>query len=409
MSDLIKLDLGEGWQQNRNNGEHTKPTKLPIGILSKYCQSIPNLRFNQLTKKVEINSKPIDSSDIDYLYVDIEESGWEIGKIAARDTFVRAAKKNQYHPIKEYLEYVEKSDIKAINPDKLATKYLRTSNDLYDAMLKATLLGSVKRIFENGCQFDYVCILKGQQGIKKSTFWRILSGGYFNSSMPTGEGKDLLQQIGSSWFFALEELDSVTKSFMSGKLKNLITTREDNYRPPYGCSPDSFPRSSIFVGTTNSDVFLCDETGSRRFWTINLPQNYSQNCETLPIELLERERDGIFKGIMQCYRQKQKPMLPKEFERLSILENTKYKDDHPFKFQALEKIKEKVREGKFNKSFSSREIFEETSLRLAKDVSKEDLRQMGIVLKELGCISAKREKGERKWRIPSDWSPNSVQ
>ena len=35
--------------------------------------------------------------------------------IAARDAFVRQAKKDQYHPIREYLEFVEKADIEEIN------------------------------------------------------------------------------------------------------------------------------------------------------------------------------------------------------------------------------------------------------------------------------------------------------
>ena len=157
---------------------------------------------------------------------------------------------------REYLEFVKRQILK--NQSKVATNFVDA--ELYDAMPGNIDWGSQKN-FDNGCQFDYVCVLKGQQRIKKSTFWKILSGGHFNSSMPSGEGKDLLQLIGTTWFFGLEELDSVTKSFMSGKLKNLITSREDNYRPPYGSSPDKFP--SHFVGTTNSDIFLCDETGRR--------------------------------------------------------------------------------------------------------------------------------------------------
>jgi len=407
MSNLIKLNLKEGWDINSRTNE-PKAKDLPIGIFAKNLRKIPNLRFNQLTKKVEVDGKPIESNDLDLLYIDIQEKGWDIGKIAARDAFVRQAKKDQYHPIREYLEFVEKADIEEINPNKLATSYLGTNAELYDAMLKATLIGAVKRIFDNGCQFDYVCVLKGQQGIKKSTFWKILSGGHFNSSMPSGEGKDLLQLIGTTWFFGLEELDSVTKSFMSGKLKNLITSREDNYRPPYGSSPDKFPRSSIFVGTTNSDIFLCDETGSRRFWTIELPQNYSFKGETLPIMQLEKDRDGIFKGIMKCFRDGEQPMLPMELERQSRLENSKYRDDHPFKYQALERIKTRKSASCFT-PFTAREIFSETTLRTAREITKEDLRQMGIVLKELGCTKAKRKNGERYWEIPQEWSLDEVQ
>ena len=125
-------------------------------MFAKNLKKIPNLRFNQLTKKVEVDGKAIESNDLDLLYIDIQELGWDIGKIAARDAFVRQAKKDQYHPIREYLEFVEKAEIEEINPNKLASTYLGTDAELYDAMLKATLIGAVKRIFDHGCQFDYV-------------------------------------------------------------------------------------------------------------------------------------------------------------------------------------------------------------------------------------------------------------
>ena len=68
--------------------------------IAKNLRKIPNLRFNQLTKKVEVDGKAIESNDLDLLYIDIQEKGWDIGKIAARDAFVRQAKKDQYHPIR---------------------------------------------------------------------------------------------------------------------------------------------------------------------------------------------------------------------------------------------------------------------------------------------------------------------
>ena len=124
---------------------------------------------------------------------------------------------------------------------------------------------------------------------------------------------------------------------------------------------------------------------------------------------LEKDRDGIFKGIMKCFRDGEQPMLPIELERQSRLENSKYRDDHPFKYQALNRIK--IRRGGVEPftPFTARQIFEETTLRASKDITKEDLRQMGIVLKELGCIKSKRSAGERYWQIPQDWSLDDVQ
>ena len=94
MNDLVKVSIDQGWDEE-------EPTKLPIGTLSMALQKEKNIKFNQLTKKVEVDSIPIESSDLDLLYVSIEELGWTIGKTAVRDKYVRYAKRHQYHPIKK--------------------------------------------------------------------------------------------------------------------------------------------------------------------------------------------------------------------------------------------------------------------------------------------------------------------
>ena len=49
MSNLIKLNLKEGWDINSRTNE-PKAKDLPIGMFAKNLKKIPNLRFNQLTK-----------------------------------------------------------------------------------------------------------------------------------------------------------------------------------------------------------------------------------------------------------------------------------------------------------------------------------------------------------------------
>ena len=75
----------------------------------------------------------------------------------------------------DYLQYLEKvSDVEPVDINKIATKYLNTESELSDQMMKVALLGAVARRFEPGCQFDSVVVLKGDQGIRKSTFWKTL-------------------------------------------------------------------------------------------------------------------------------------------------------------------------------------------------------------------------------------------
>ena len=65
------------------------------------------------------------------------------------------------------------SNIYPVNIDSVATDFLGTNDPLYDKMLKAFLIGAVSRAAERGCKFDNMLVLKGPQGIFKSSFLKL--------------------------------------------------------------------------------------------------------------------------------------------------------------------------------------------------------------------------------------------
>ena len=72
------------------------------------------------------------------------------------------------------LEGIENnSDIYHVNINTIATDFLGTHDPLYDKMLKAFLIGAVSRAAERGCKFDNMLVLKGPQGIFKSSFLKL--------------------------------------------------------------------------------------------------------------------------------------------------------------------------------------------------------------------------------------------
>jgi len=229
----------------------------------------------------------------------------------ALDVFLFVAKENSWHPVRYYLEKVA-NVVRPISLDNLAERYLGTKNPLYNIFLKKTLIAAVARIFEPGCQVDTALVLQGKTGVRKSSFFKYLTGReWFNDDFKAGDNKDELLKLHRSWIIEWSEIESVLNKKKSGDLKAFITCTSDCFREPYGRKTANHPRQQILVGTTNEGEFLSDPTGNRRYWVIPV------GVDRIDTDLLTQERNHIWSAAVAAYAAGEKWYLTDEEEQLA--------------------------------------------------------------------------------------------
>ena len=288
-------------------------------------------RYNIFTQQIEQEEEVLEG--IERFYLKLAQMRLKISKEVAMDCVVEVAKQNPYDPVKAYLEHCSLTE-EPTYIDRLASTYLRpqdatqTEPTLYDKMLKCTLIAAVARVFEPGCKHDYACVLLGEQGARKSSFWKALGGHFFSDALRDCQSKDDLMVLHRSWIMEWAELDHITNKRQAGLIKAFLSQSTDMFRVPYGKTAEVFPRRGIIVGSTNSDEFLVDETGNRRFWVIPVGVTHA---EPINVDMLMKEVDAIWASAVHAYQNDEPYALSIEDEQQVNLENSKYTMGHPWK------------------------------------------------------------------------------
>lgn len=240
-----------------------------IIFLENHPKYAGKLMLNKYTEMREFDGKDFDDDIENIIYNDaIREMGFH-----SRDFLASALSevflKHSYNPIIDYLKSLKWDGKKRI--DRLFIDLLKADDtDLNKYMTRKWMIAAVKRCLIPGCKFDPMIVLQGSGGIGKSTMCERLSKGFYSSiSLDEIDNKDMVAKMNRTWIGIIDELDSFKKKDMD-KIKNFLSQTENTVRLAYARNPKPFRRHCVFIGSTNDDTFLRDNTSpvERRFWII---------------------------------------------------------------------------------------------------------------------------------------------
>ena len=147
-------------------------------------------------------------------------------------------------------------------------------NPLVREQTKLWFVAAVARVFSPGCKFDNVLTLPGPQGIGKSTFFKTISGKWFNDSFSFASGdKEKVETITNGWIIEISELNGLKRANDAEAAKAFLSRCSDYMRPAYGHKVVEFMRHNVFAATTNETNFLQGDNGNRRWWIIPVKGN----------------------------------------------------------------------------------------------------------------------------------------
>ncbi len=225
------------------------------------------------------------------------------------------SKRYKFHPVRQYLKSLE-WDGKPRLDSWLEKGFEASGPDEYvRAVARKTLVAAVKRVMEPGCKYDYVTVLEGLQGKGKSMALDVMaSTPWFTDGIGEIFEKDVVDQMTGKWVIELGELAGVRKAEQTA-LKGFLSRKIDRIRPPYGRRSMDFPRQSIFIGSTNEDEYLSDETGNRRYWPVKI--------HAVHLAWLKRHRDQLWAEALTRYELGEDVYLSKELEKIAEIEQSK--------------------------------------------------------------------------------------
>lgn len=284
---------------------------------------------------------------------------------------------NRRNAVKEYMQSRKWDGEERIK--YLLRDYLGAEQSIYteEIMRKALVAAIARAISNKGVKFDYMVVFKGRQGIGKSTFLSKLGMEWFSDSLYSFEGKEAAELIQGTLINEVGELSAMTKT-ETEIVKQFLSKTHDIYREAYGKRTNKYPRRCIFFGSTNSDEFLKDVTGNRRFWPVSVGVLPPQKC--IFDDLDEHEISQIWGEAFYYYMLGEiVGKLSDESEEIALSMQDEFKETDPKEGAISEFLNRKIPKNWYEMDLASQRAFFNGTFKTGEDLE--------LVEREKVCVA----------------------
>ena len=255
-----------------------------------------DLKKNLITRKIELNGRAIDDSDINSMFLDTKA----VFKESNKDLVTSIIFSNRiptYNPLHEFFE----EQLYEYNNDQwpniqLLLSSVNTDTEHADFFILTWLLSIVASAY--GHKSELVLVFCGEkQGTGKTHWFRYILPKpirymYAESKMDAGKDDEILM-CGK---IIINDDEYGGKSKREEKRMKELTSKEFiNVREPYGRVSTDLKRLAVFCGTSNEMQILSDPTGNRRIMPIHIvdiDQDLYNQCD----------KDGLWRELFCMFQ-----------------------------------------------------------------------------------------------------------
>ncbi len=263
--------------------EKTEIKKTIFHITEDYLNIYYKFRYNTIGLDIEIckkGSNNWESLNENNLYLELQKKGIKIS-VNNLIAILKSDFVPKYNPLQNYFENLPKWDGKTDYIGNLANYVYPLDRENFNKHFKKWCVRAVKcalidRYFNKQA---FVLVHKAQNS-GKSSFCRFLVPECLSQYLAEdiSNDKDARILLCKNFIINLDELSSLAKKEIN-TLKSYFSKDQINERLPYDRKNSILPRICSFIGSTNRDTFLNDDTGSVRwlcFQITGINWNYRQ-------------------------------------------------------------------------------------------------------------------------------------